>query len=64
MRQIQKLNYGICINSKVGYCELTWTQSKSDGEYAFTLSGDASLPAEQLTSGMVYRLNKFSLTFY
>jgi len=37
--QIQELNYGICINSKVGYCDLTWTQSKGN---RFSVSGDAT----------------------
>ncbi|XP_018016009.1 uncharacterized protein LOC108672786 isoform X3 [Hyalella azteca] len=50
MRQIQNLNYGVCINAKVGYCDLTWTQSKAHGAYSFTMSGDGSVPASELKS--------------
>ncbi|KAF2347933.1 CUB domain [Trinorchestia longiramus] len=50
MRQIQSLNYGVCINAKVGYCDVTWTQSKAHGAYSFTMSGDASVPSDQLKS--------------
>merc|ERR1719369_1343629 len=39
-RQIRNLNYGICISSKVGYCDVTWTQS-TISERSFSMSGDA-----------------------
>jgi len=39
-RQIRKLNYGICISSKVGYCDVTWTQSTSS-DRSFSVSGDS-----------------------
>ncbi|XP_018013364.1 uncharacterized protein LOC108670405 [Hyalella azteca] len=40
--QLQNQNYGVCINSKVGYCELTWTASNEGFGYSFTVTGDAS----------------------
>jgi len=39
-RQIRNLNYGICISSKVGYCDVTWTQS-TDSARSFSVSGNA-----------------------
>lgn len=45
------MNYGVCINAKVGYCDVTWTQSKAHGAYSFTMSGDANVPATELKSG-------------
>ena len=44
---IQNTNYGVCINSKVGYCSLTWTMSGSN-DYTFTLSGKGSVNREEL----------------
>lgn len=52
MQQIQNLNYGVCINAKVGYCDVTWTQSKAHGKYSFTMSGDANVQPSELKSGM------------
>ncbi|KAF2350941.1 CUB domain [Trinorchestia longiramus] len=40
--QLQKQNYGACVNSKVDYCELTWTASEQGLGYSFTLNGDAA----------------------
>jgi len=39
-QQIRNLNYGICIASKVGYCDVTWTQS-IDSARSFSVSGNA-----------------------
>jgi len=39
-RQIQNTKYGICINTKVDYCSVTWRQSNR-AEGTFSLTGDA-----------------------
>ena len=50
MRQIKNINYAVCINAKVGYCEVTWTQSQAYGDYSFTVSDDGDIPTNQLKS--------------
>jgi len=40
--QIANTDYGICIQPKVGYCDLTWTTSEAHGNDAFSTSGDSS----------------------
>jgi len=40
-RQIRNMNYGICVSSKVGYCDVTWTQS-TNSDRSFSMSGDAN----------------------
>ncbi|XP_018016005.1 uncharacterized protein LOC108672785 [Hyalella azteca] len=47
--ELQNMNYGVCINSKVGYCDVTWNQNPRS-DFTFTISGDASVPSEQFTS--------------
>merc|ERR1712002_513824 len=39
--QIGNTQYGICIEDKVGYCDLTWTASEAQGDDAFTISNDS-----------------------
>jgi len=50
MRQIQNMNYAVCINAKVGYCEVSWTQSEAYGDFSFTVSGNGNVPRDQLKS--------------
>jgi len=40
----------VCINAKVGYCDVTWTQSSVHGKYSFTVGGDAGIPTAELKS--------------
>lgn len=40
-RQLKDHHYGICVNSLVGYCELTWSPTRMP--YPFTLGGDPRL---------------------
>ncbi|KAF7988917.1 hypothetical protein HCN44_007227 [Aphidius gifuensis] len=39
-RQLQNLNYGVCIRMALGYCTIEWSQSETN---SFSISGDSSV---------------------